>query len=135
MKIFESNKSLNIYKKLIAVLGEYSTNFPATGVSKLFNQATENGKRILPTDKLALNILWSILAKESSGAAIHKLLNIRFSNLPIELQPLVPDGRSKEVAFCHPSKDKTNLVYKVFLSVLLQSCNYHKRKKLSLSYY
>jgi len=99
MEIFESNKSLNLYKKLIVVLGDYSTNFPATGVSKLFLQATTNGKKILPSDKLALEILWSILSEASPGAAVHKLLNIRFSNLPTELQPLVQDGRSKEVAF------------------------------------
>lgn len=99
MKIFESNRSLNVYKKLITVLGDYSTNFPATGVSKLFNQAVANGKKLLPTDKLALNILWYILTKESSSYAIHKLLNMRFSDLHTELQPLVQDGRSKEVAF------------------------------------
>jgi len=99
MKLFEANKSLSTYKRLLLVLGDYQLNFPGTGVGKLFNQAVENGKKILPSDKLALEILWTILSKETSAAAIHKLLNMRFSNLPTELQPMSKEGRSKEVAF------------------------------------
>jgi len=99
MELFESNVSLNVYRKLLLVLGDYSCAFPGTGVGKLFKQATEYGKKVLPSDKLALKILWTILSKDTSAAAVHKLLNMRFSNLPPELQPIVKKGRSKEVAF------------------------------------
>jgi hypothetical protein len=99
MELFESNISLNVYRKLLHILGDYSCSFPGTGVGKLFKQATEQGKKILPSDKLALKILWTILSKETSGSAVHKLLNMRFSNLPPELQPIVKKGRAKEVAF------------------------------------
>jgi len=99
MELFESNTSLNVYRKLLYLLGDYSCSFPGTGVGKLFKQATENGKKILPTDKLALKILWSILSMDTPAAAVSKLLNMRFSNLPTEMQPLVKKGRAKEVAF------------------------------------
>jgi len=99
MKLFEANRSLTTYKKLLHVLGDYTLNFPGTGMGKLFNQAVENGKKILPTDKLALEILWRIVSNETPAAAIHKILNMRFSNLPTELQPMTKTGRSKEIAF------------------------------------
>lgn len=99
MDIFEANKPLSVYKKLLKVLGDYSDRFPGTGVGKLFNQTIEQGKRILPKDKLAVDILWFVLSKHSTAAAVQKLLNMRFSNLPIKLQPIVKNGRSKEVAF------------------------------------
>ena len=42
-------------------------------------------------------MIW-LLKVNSVPAAIDKLLNIRLSQLPIELRPLVKNGRKKEVA-------------------------------------
>lgn len=97
MNIFEA-MDLTVYKKLLKVLGEYSDKFPGTGVSRMFDQALESGKKILPKDKLAIEILHFILKTNSVASAIHKILNLRFSNLPIEYRPLVKNGRSKQVA-------------------------------------
>ena len=99
MELFEANKSLSVYKKLLYVLGDYTDNFPGTGVGKLFNQAIANGKKILPSDKKALDILWCVLTQDTAAASLHKLLNMRFSNLPLELQPMSKPGRAKEVSF------------------------------------
>jgi len=97
MNILEA-KDLDVYKRLLKVLGEYTDKFPGTGVSRMFDQALGSGKKILPKDKLAIDILHFILKNNSVPSAVHKILNFRFSNLPIELRPLVKNGRSKEVA-------------------------------------
>lgn len=97
MNIMEA-KDLIIYKKLLKVLGEYTDKFPGTGVGRMFDQALESGKKILPKDTLAIEILHYIFKTNSVASAVHKILNIRFSNLPIEYRPLVKNGRRKEVA-------------------------------------
>lgn len=97
MNILEA-KDLDVYKKLLRMLGEYSEKFPGTGVTRMFDQALENGKKILPKDKLAIDILHHIFKTSSVPGAVHKLLNWRFSNLPIELRPLIKNGRKKMVA-------------------------------------
>lgn len=91
-------RDVNVYKLLIKVLGGYSTTFPNTGVSRLFDIAIESGKKILPTDKQALNILCFILSNDSEPAAVTKLLNIRFSDLPAEYKPYSKQGNRHEVA-------------------------------------
>jgi rubrerythrin len=98
MNILEA-KDLQVYKLLLRVLGDYSDKFPATGVDRMFDQAVENGKRVLPKDQRAIEILYHILSSSSVPMAVHKLLNLRFSGLPINLRPLVKNGRKKEVAF------------------------------------
>lgn len=95
--IFEA-KDLQVYKKLLKVLGDYSDRFPGTGVSRMLDQALESGKKILPKDALAVDILHHILKTSSVPSAIHKILNLRFSGLPVELQPTVKNGRSKVIA-------------------------------------
>jgi hypothetical protein len=95
--IFES-KDMQVYKTLLKSFGKYSEEFPATGVSRMFDSALEYGKKILPKEKLAVDILHHILKSNSATAAVHKILNMRFSELPIELRPLVKNGRRKEVA-------------------------------------
>jgi len=97
MNVLEA-RDLDVYKKLLKVLGEYSDKFPGTGVTRMFNQALSSGKKILPKDKLAIDILHFILKNNSTTGAIHRILNHRFSNLPVELQPLIKDGRSKRIA-------------------------------------
>jgi len=97
MNIFEA-RDLDVYKRLLKVLGEYSDKFPGTGVGRMFDHALESGKKILPKDKLAVDILYFILKNNSVASAVHKILNLRFSNLPIEFRPLVKNGRRKEVA-------------------------------------
>ena len=95
--LYES-KDMQVYKTLLKCLGKYSDEYPSTGVSRMFDAALEHGKKILPKEKLAVDILHYILKTNSASAAVHKILNTRFSDLPIEFRPLVKNGRRKEVA-------------------------------------
>lgn len=105
-KILESKEVIPLYKRLLQVLGEYSVDVPCTGVDKLFNMAVEHGAKILPKDKVAIailhRILWDIDGKmhgPTSPMVVHKLLNTRFADLPIEVRPMIKVGRRHEVAF------------------------------------
>lgn len=91
-------KDLSVYRRLLKVLGGYSDNFPGTGVGRMFDAALEHGKKILPKDTLAISILDHILKTNSGAAAVSKILNLRLSELPVELRPLIKDGKRKIVA-------------------------------------
>ncbi len=96
--LLESN-NLSLYKTMLNVFSEYCTDTPCTGVDKMFDTLVENGAKILPKDKLALEILNYIFTRlESPGVQIHKFLNIRFSDLPVNLRPRFRSGRKLEVA-------------------------------------
>jgi len=96
-KILEA-RDTTLYKKLVSALGEYTTNVPATGINNLFDFAVKHGAKILPKDKRALDILDYILSCDSTARIIHKLLNLRFSDLPTELRPISKVGRKHQVA-------------------------------------
>lgn len=98
LKKIQEAKDVNIYQKLLGVLGDYTSNIPCTGIDKLFDVASEQGKKILPKDKKALEILDYILSCESTARVVHKLLNLRFSDLPTEYKPMMKDGRKHRVA-------------------------------------
>jgi hypothetical protein len=95
-RILES-RDTNLYKKLVAILGEYTTSIPCTGIDDLFDSAIKHGAKILPKDKRALDILDHILSCDSTARVIHKLLNLRFSDLPAELKPISKVGRRHQV--------------------------------------
>lgn len=90
---------LTIYKKLIRVLGSYSSKFPSTGIDKLFTQACEIGKKIMPTDARAMAIIEELLDNDSIPAIVQKMQNTRFVNLNYMLKPTIKNGRKKETAF------------------------------------
>jgi hypothetical protein len=96
-------KDVNIYKKLLNVLGEWTDKFPASGVDNLLEILIEKGKKLLPKDKRALDILDYIFTSnsESVSAAVQQLLNTRFLDLPVDLKPVTKSGRRYEVAFWH----------------------------------
>jgi len=91
-------KNLNLFKRLLRILGEYCKNVPATGTDRLFNAAVEQGIKIMPKDKTALAILDKVLDEKSVPESVQELLNMRFANCPIECRPLVKKGRTHEVA-------------------------------------
>ncbi len=91
-------KDVNIYKQLLRVLGEYCKRFPATGIDTILNAAIDRGKKVLPSDKLALYILGKALSPESESAAVQALMNWRFSEVPIECRPVYKEGRRTAVA-------------------------------------
>lgn len=99
MKRITEAKDVEVYKKLLRTLGDYTIKNPVTGINKLFDIAIEQGKKVLPKDKHALAILDYVLSN-SVPAAVQKLLNMRFGDLPkAEFRPLIKVGKKHEVAF------------------------------------
>lgn len=96
-RLLES-KDLQLFRKLLRVLGDYSTSVPMTGVDRLFDIATEIGIKILPKDKHALAILKYVLSCGSTASSVQALLNHRFSGLPAEVKPMAKDGRRNIIA-------------------------------------
>ena len=98
-KLFES-RDVTVYKRLITILGDYTHSYPMTGMDKLFNALIEQGKKIMPKDKLALGILEHILIQETIGASVQNLLNERFANLIQLYKPMFKGEKGRiEVAF------------------------------------
>jgi len=104
LKKIREARDVNTYQRLLKILGDYSASVPATGIDNLFDVASGQGKKILPKDKKALEILDYILSSGSTARVVHKLLNLRFSDLPVECRPIMKDGRKHHVA--HWSRDK-----------------------------
>jgi len=110
MKAITEAKDVTTYQKLIKVLGDYSTRFPATGIDTHFQAAIDNGIKIMPKDKQALAIISSVLDSDNTPASVHKLLNLRFTDLPMDTRPVMKSGRKKEVAFWNSSAGITDKV-------------------------
>ncbi len=96
-KVIEA-KDVNTYKLLLRVLGEFCKRFPATGIDAVLNAAIDRGKKVLPTDKLALYILGKAISPESESAAVQALMNWRFAEVPIECRPVYKEGQKSVVA-------------------------------------
>jgi len=101
LQILNEARDLKLYKKLLAVLGEYSDKYPGTAVSKMFKDAVNRGLSVIPKDKRAQQIIWDIIMRNSLSIpeAVTQLLNMRFADLEIGLKPLYKNNRVKEVAF------------------------------------
>lgn len=97
-KILEA-KDLNVYKKLLRILGTYAKDAPAQGIDSLFNTVAGLGKKILPKDKIALAILDELLDEDNPADTVQKLMNMRFCNLPVGYRPLVKAGRRYRIAY------------------------------------
>lgn len=97
-KIFEA-KNLNVFKKLLRILAEYIKDVPEIGTRNYFNAAVKQGIKILPKDKTALAILDSVLDEDAVLESLQKLLNMRFSNCPVDCRPLNKNSEKYEVAF------------------------------------
>lgn len=99
---------LDVYKQMIAVIGEYIVKYPATGIDEFFNKLIENGVKTVPTDDRALNIVGALFCgigpdtsepcDFSGPKAIQNFMNLRFSDLSIRLRPLYKDGEEIKTA-------------------------------------
>ena len=98
-KLILEARDLSLYKMMLRVFADYCSDTPCTGMDKMFDTLVENGAKILPSDKLALEILNHVFGgSESPGAQIHKLMNIRFADLPASIRPKIKSGRKHLVA-------------------------------------
>jgi hypothetical protein len=92
-------KDVCVYKKLLNTFGDYCDKNPATGVDHLFELLVEKGKKILPSDKRAMDILCHLLADDTSSSCVQNILNTRFRDLPAQLKPVTKSGKRHELAF------------------------------------
>lgn len=104
LKKIREAKDVGLYQRLLKILGDYSASVPCTGVDALFDVVAEHGKKVLPKDKKAIEILDFILSGGTTARVVHKLLNLRFSDLPVECRPIMKNGRKHLVT--HWSRDK-----------------------------
>lgn len=92
-------KELGLFKLLVTKMGEYSQKFPLSSVIKHLDCAIANGKKVIPDDKKAKEIIELVLNNGTSGEAIQYLLNRRMSDLPSVNRPHYEDGDNKCIAF------------------------------------
>lgn len=96
-KLFEA-KNLDVYKKLIRILSEYCKTMPLSGMNRMFDQVVEQGIKILPKDKLALEILDCVLQEDNIASSLQDLLNMRFSCVPVACVPQIKGGKDQKIA-------------------------------------
>jgi hypothetical protein len=108
----KESKDVSLYTRLLNVFAEYCKNVPATGIDRFFDMAVAAGKSILPSDKRALDIIEYVLKEsQSAPAVIQKLMNIRFSDLPIGYRPLIKNVKKHEVAFWQKNDELSDKVF------------------------
>ena len=91
-------KDVSVYKNLLDIFGSYTRSFPCTGVDGLFDTLIDGGKKLLPKDGHALNILEHIICQYSAPDVVQRLLNTRFADLPVEIRPVSKKGNRHEIA-------------------------------------
>lgn len=96
-KILEA-KDLGLYKILLRMFNEYTVKTPASGYSQLLDSLIENGAKALPSDSVALDTIRSVTCADSTASGIHRLLNLRFADLPGDIRPMIRPKRKLIVA-------------------------------------
>ena len=110
MQLVES-KGLSCYKKFLNVLEEYVMAFPLSSFSQYLDKALEQGKKIIPTDKKAADILEFILGMGSAPEALQFLTGRRFSALPSVLRPIYKDESNRvQVAYWAKGKNTSDMI-------------------------
>lgn len=97
-KIMES-KDVLVYKLLLNAFGEYTDSYPLAGIGRLFDALIEQGKKSVPSDKRAAEILEYLLTEKPCTTAVQNILNMRFTDLPVKLKPITKNGKKHEMAF------------------------------------
>ena len=95
----DESTEVSLYKQLLDTLSDYCTKFPATGVDSLLDKIIDKGKSVIPSDKVAKQILTTLLKDDIKSSVVQTLLNIRFASLPTEIKPRYKNKRKIEVAF------------------------------------
>ena len=100
-KLITESKGVELYKRMLNLLGAYCDLYPATSVDNLLEVMVEKGIKTLPSDKRALDILSYLTCPEgkTTASVVHSILNTRFGDLPVCLKPVTKTGRRDEVAF------------------------------------
>lgn len=99
MRVLTESTKLSVYKKLLRMFSEYSSRYPATGITKYFTVLRDKGIKVLPKCEIALNILDSLIDDNNYPASVQKLLNTRFADVDEDVKPIINGGRRKVVAF------------------------------------
>lgn len=99
-ELVEAKQEMGIFKALLRMLLDYSDKSTGTSITGILNQFLEVGIKALPRDRRALAILRHVLfCKETSSGKMQKLLNTRFSDLPVCIRPQYQEDKKILVAF------------------------------------
>jgi len=97
--ILENEKDLTTYEKLLKAFADYTDAFPATGCDKMLEILLNKKTAVMPKDKLAQTILGYVVdSKENASGIVQNVLNMRFSDLPVEYRPMYEYESNKKVA-------------------------------------
>lgn len=97
--ILQESKELSTFKILLNVLEDYAMAFPLSSFSQYLEKALEHGKKIIPTDKQAKEILSFVLTMGAAPEVLQFLTGRRFSSLPTVLKPTYKEGNRVQVAY------------------------------------
>ena len=106
LKELAESRDLNIYKKMLAMFGDFVDRYPGSGIGMIYRDMLEAGLKCVPKDKKAQEIL-SFVLSDNAPKAVQGLLNTRFVELPVPIRPTYKSGNTKIAAFW--SRDGTLL--------------------------
>lgn len=95
----KESKELSVFKQTLNVFGEYLEKFAASGIHKYLDMLLTAGKKAIPSDSKAKDIIEFSLGMSTAGESVQFLLNRRFEDLPVATRPYYKDGNRHLVAF------------------------------------
>jgi hypothetical protein len=115
IKIFENEKDLTTFEKLLKAVADFTDAYPATGLDQMFTNMLNNKTKIMPKDKNAIAILdYVSCMKTTPAGVVQQLLNLRFGDLPMEVRPIYDLAGKKTTAYWR----RGNKVYDKVVSLL-----------------
>ena len=107
--IFEKQKDLTTFEKLLKAFADYSDAFPATGVDNIVSFLLKEKTKVMPKDKLALEVLeYAATSKDNPSGIVQQVLNLRFSDLPVECRPMYEYESGEKKVACWKVGDKVS---------------------------
>lgn len=117
------DKDLEIYKSLVNLFTEYVSVFSTSRAEKVLDYLINSGLKVIPDDSLAQEILLYMLnSKNSVPIKVLELLNLKFSDLPLNLRPRYQEGFEVKNAFWKVGNDISDSVFSLITIVDENSC-------------
>lgn len=105
------SKRLVVYTLLLKTFQEYCDRFPGSGISKYLDYFLEIGKKIVPSDERAQDILLWVLTCGTSGEAVAVLCGKQFTDLPVIIRPSYKDGDVIKIAHWGTKEKNYNNIF------------------------
>ena len=106
--ILQESKALSLFKRLLNVLEEYAMTFPLSNLSKYLDFALAKGKKIIPTDERAKDILEFVLQMGTPAESLQFLTGRRFSAIPTIIKPIYKDKSNRVQVACWKKGDEVS---------------------------